>query len=883
MRKILVCFRGRQCGLKQSSLLHSWEPELPLREISPEGTVERALHEALQEIENQSQQMKEELISEKKQTGSTSPRDIRRKGKENWGAEQEPEVNPFQIGVSVLGVSVLDDGGAQPDVAFSSPPAVPCKGGRGPKKKEGGEGKSKLHRSKPEVMATRTREYNSLLVEIQLQRGIVRERVEGYFKMSSFDLKDPVVKQRVQEAWENETAIVKDDRRRWARGWIRVKRVLQEVHKEKEEQRRREGNLEKEVAWRKENLSEEPSEEEVKTLEELESRLREKQLEEARRWRIRSRTKWLAEEEAPSRYFFAKMKAKWAQEKIEALEEDEGEVTTDRQEILDKIHQFYSDLFSAEECTEDRRQAREAVVGTVSSQLTEEESDRMSRVSDQKEIEEVVFRLKKNKAPGIDGLTAEVLQLCWEFVGADCVKFVHAVWAKKSMLATDCQAVIRLIHKGGTRQLLGVNKVKRSLWGSEAALLLLNSMPMQEAPALNTILRAWFVYKKELAFSQDSCVVPSSLPVSSLRAFWLIMKRSIAEDRCLDTLLKSLKHTKMEQAVGTTSWREIMQINEGRGVEEVATGAASFQNWLAQVEVVDTDLHKLQGWKWSDGAAVLDTWKRSTQDWSKLACRKARKYQGMNRRWGVAEEPEEWAAAARWRHLWSGAAPMRNKIWIWRMLQKGLFTLDRAKKWGKSDGICMFCQQEEESLTHLFWDCRRLRARIQWIGCVILGDSRGHPTLLQVMDAALKCHSTQPGPLILLSEFCRAVWLERNKRLFEEVSMAHPNWVVAATMKETIQIVIRNARGEAGARRKTKCEEFVQHLDYTLQEDSLRLAHVQAIFREVEEVIPSSIAERTIPDSQDSQTSTHDTSSSSTEDTSSSSEEDTQTSTSDEE
>ncbi|KAL3675600.1 hypothetical protein R1sor_025548 [Riccia sorocarpa] len=113
------------------------------------------------EIENQSQQMKEELISEKKQTGSTSGRDIRRKGKENWGAEQEPKANPFQIGVSVL-----DDGGAQPDVAFLSPPAVPCKGGRGPKKKEGGEGKSKLHRSKPGAMATRTREYNSLLVTV---------------------------------------------------------------------------------------------------------------------------------------------------------------------------------------------------------------------------------------------------------------------------------------------------------------------------------------------------------------------------------------------------------------------------------------------------------------------------------------------------------------------------------------------------------------------------------------------------------------------------------------------------------------------------------------------------------------------------------------------
>ncbi|KAL3691404.1 hypothetical protein R1sor_005055 [Riccia sorocarpa] len=277
--------------------------------------------------------------------------------------------------------------------------------------------------------------------DIQLIPEDGRRRVEGYFKMSHFDLRDPAVTQRVREAWSNEPAVVKDDRRRWARGWIRVKRVLQEVHREKEAARRSEGDLEKEIAWRKENLSEDATDAEVSMLVELEGRLRVRQLEDARVWRVRSRTKWLGEGEAPNRYFFAKLKAKYAREKLEALEEPDGEVTTDRDRILGHVHEFYSNLFSADEDSEDRIRERSKVTDLIQERLTPEESRGMSAMPDQKEIEGVVFGLKKDKAPGADGLTAEVLRLCWDFVGGDCIRFVRAVWAKKSMLQSDCLAM----------------------------------------------------------------------------------------------------------------------------------------------------------------------------------------------------------------------------------------------------------------------------------------------------------------------------------------------------------------------------------------------------------------------------------------------------------
>ncbi|KAL3694669.1 hypothetical protein R1sor_008320 [Riccia sorocarpa] len=80
---------------------------------------------------------------------------------------------------------------------------------------------------------------------------------------------------------------------------------------------------------------------------------------------------------------------------------------------------------------------------------------KVSSIPEEEEIKTVVFSMKSNKAPGGDGLTAEVVRHCWDFVGASCVKMVKAVWVKRRLLKADMQGIIKLIHKGGDRKLLG--------------------------------------------------------------------------------------------------------------------------------------------------------------------------------------------------------------------------------------------------------------------------------------------------------------------------------------------------------------------------------------------------------------------------------------------
>ncbi|KAL3677874.1 hypothetical protein R1sor_020830 [Riccia sorocarpa] len=52
--------------------------------------------------------------------------------------------------------------------------------------------------------------------------------------------------------------------------------------------------------------------------------------------------------------------------------------------------------------------------------------------------------MKSNKAPGHDGPTAEVVKMCWELVGDDCVRMVQAVWVKRRVLRSDMQCVIKI-------------------------------------------------------------------------------------------------------------------------------------------------------------------------------------------------------------------------------------------------------------------------------------------------------------------------------------------------------------------------------------------------------------------------------------------------------
>ncbi|KAL3690995.1 hypothetical protein R1sor_004646 [Riccia sorocarpa] len=142
----------------------------------------------------------------------------------------------------------------------------------------------------------------------------------------------------------------------------------------------------------------------------LEQRLKAQQLNDAKAWRLRCREHWLSVDDAPSRYFFIKLKAQWARESLEVLEGEDGVEITDPGEILECIHSFYQGLYSKEVVLEEAARAQEEI---------------------------------------------NIVRACWDLVSEACVRMVQAIWHKRSMLRKDCQGVIKLIPKGEDKKHLG--------------------------------------------------------------------------------------------------------------------------------------------------------------------------------------------------------------------------------------------------------------------------------------------------------------------------------------------------------------------------------------------------------------------------------------------
>jgi hypothetical protein len=65
-----------------------------------------------------------------------------------------------------------------------------------------------------------------------------------------------------------------------------------------------------------------------------------------------------------------------------------------------------------------------------------------------------LFQLKKETSPGIDGLTSETLQVCWDFIAPTCCQLVQSFWCDGSLSKPMLLAIIKLLYKGGERVLL---------------------------------------------------------------------------------------------------------------------------------------------------------------------------------------------------------------------------------------------------------------------------------------------------------------------------------------------------------------------------------------------------------------------------------------------
>ncbi|KAL3687195.1 hypothetical protein R1sor_013504 [Riccia sorocarpa] len=220
------------------------------------------------------------------------------------------------------------------------------------------------------------------------------------------------------------------------------------------EHRRSSSVLEDKVEEARERVQFDQSEEAKNCFEEAVTTLRRREQEEAEDCRMRCKITWIKEGDAPSKYFFARLKTKHVQEEMTVLETADGRLLEDQEEIVKEVFRYYTDLYKADEETEEVLDRRRVVIDKIDRRLSGADNTMLEEVPSEELITTIVMEMPKEKSPGIDGVMVEILQIGWEFMREDCLLMVQSFWEKKELKGKDSRGIIKLIPKNDRKHLL---------------------------------------------------------------------------------------------------------------------------------------------------------------------------------------------------------------------------------------------------------------------------------------------------------------------------------------------------------------------------------------------------------------------------------------------
>ncbi|KAL3681274.1 hypothetical protein R1sor_024230 [Riccia sorocarpa] len=231
-------------------------------------------------------------------------------------------------------------------------------------------------------------------IPVSLQLQLVHDdshnwQPKSYFKMSTHLIKRPGVLEKLEEAWGQHSPFCRSTQKPWDLGWGRLRQILREEKAIVEKEEHGYQDLRREVEELRIWMEEEGGNSDLHAeLQLKEAELREQDLREARAWKYRSKEKWLKEGEAPSRYFYAQLKAKFSREKIAVLEREDGRRIIGHQEILREIEEYYKQLYTRGEETEETRQARNRILQKLTKTISTLEDATIHAEPTEQEVDE---------------------------------------------------------------------------------------------------------------------------------------------------------------------------------------------------------------------------------------------------------------------------------------------------------------------------------------------------------------------------------------------------------------------------------------------------------------------------------------------------------------
>ncbi|KAL2608455.1 hypothetical protein R1flu_027028 [Riccia fluitans] len=512
--------------------------------------------------------------------------------------------------------------------------------------------------------------------------------------------------------------------------------------------------------------------------------------------------------EACARYFFATLKAKQTNERMAILRDGENREIRNEELILEQVNKYYTELYAQPAVIEAEKHEQREVLTLVDQLILEEDYCRLMAIPEVEEINETVKALPSEKAPGEDGLPAEVLHELWEDIDEHYINFVQEAWRsrrigqynsdnKTKTALVNWESITKLKGNGGlmngeqsdwaqmVRFFIKHQMQKRSQnqevkqWTAEEGLLLLPSISTKQSATTNRIIQCWFKFRQYLVLDEQALVLQGSITLKQLQALMQRYRtRRPYNDRVVYPLLKRIGIKVLTNLSDTSgNWIDVVSVlrTQGLQLQQVQTEAIEqCQQWLGNVSIGPQKLEQSPSWRWRTEEASWKGWLRHSQFWHSL-CDRAETPDDLTSKWPVGNYRLTWAS--RWRKLWEIIGPPKVVLWTWKLLRRAFFTGERAATMQVAFDYCCRCKEATETIPHLFFECRKSENRwnlLRDLATRARINLRIPHNLLEFIDEAITAQTTGGLLLFILYSVTTTIWKDRNQMYFNQRSQTTP-------------------------------------------------------------------------------------------------------------
>ncbi|KAL3678154.1 hypothetical protein R1sor_021110 [Riccia sorocarpa] len=258
--------------------------------------------------------------------------------------------------------------------------------------------------------------------------------------------------------------------------------------------------------------------------------------------------------------------------------------------------------------------------------------------------------------------------------------------------------------------------------------------------------------------------------------------------------------------------------DRGVSISGPLTGPMEFlKKWAEAADCGGTAITRANHWKWANAGEREDskTWHRSNQKWRELIKVDYRMREKANASWGVSWDTQKWENL--WKKLWQSTLYPWDKLFLWRVINKGFFTLERAATIGFSTPRCTRCNQGTENIEHLFYGCSMVKYswdKLENLHNTARGGGGLITSLIQLLEKAVKPENA--ALLISAVIQLRHIWRRRCKAVYETSTPREPVVAVCVPIEVILQESARTIKSLQTKFRAPSMQEKIRTVSKTI-------------------------------------------------------------------